>query len=342
MRAAAIQLEARVADLDFNLAACERLGERAGAEGAELIVLPEFFSTGIGFVPELIERALPPDGAATELLRGLARRHGAWVGGSFLCRDPDGDIRNAFMLAKPGGELAGRHDKDLPTMWENSFYVGGHDDGVIEADGLSFGVALCWELMRTQTVRRLAGRIDLAVGGSGWWSIPGHWGPEAITRRLEAANARRAWNAVEAFPGYVGAPYVHAAHAGELSCDSPTLPTRYRGHFEGGTAIVDADGTILARRHWRDGEGVVIADVTPGRQAPDGRATRHLLAARPRRGGRLGLERRAAARPPLVPASVAARCVVHDRLVDQPLDRRLVVGVDAAAAQRAAPAGTRR
>ena len=31
---------------------------------------------------------------------------------------------------------------------------------------------------------------------------------------------------------------------------------------------MDADGTILARRHWRDGEGVVIAEVTPGRRAP--------------------------------------------------------------------------
>jgi predicted amidohydrolase len=267
VRAAAVQLEARVADIDFNLAACERLADCAGSGGAELIVLPEFFSTGIGFVPELIERALPPDGAATALLRDLARRHGAWVGGSFLCRDPDGDIRNAFLIAAPGGEIAGRHDKDLPTMWENSFYVGGEDDGVIEAaEGLTLGVGLCWELMRSQTVRRLRGRIDLAVGGSGWWSIPEGLGPAAITRRLEAANARAAWTAVEAFSGYVGAPFVHAAHAGLLECESPSLPTRYRGHFEGGTAIVDGDGTVLARRDWREGEGLAVAEVTPGRR----------------------------------------------------------------------------
>jgi len=269
VRAAAVQLEARVADLDFNLAACARLADKAGAEGAELISLPEFFSTGIGFVPELIERALPPDGKATGLLRDLARRHGAFVGGSFLCRDPDGDVRNAFLLAAPGGAIAGRHDKDLPTMWENSFYVGGHDDGVIAADeGLTVGVALCWELMRTQTVRRLRGRIDLAMGGSGWWSIPESWGPSAVMRRLEAKNERTAWTAVEAFPRYVGTPYVHAAHAGELSCGSPTMPLAYRGHFQGGTAIVDADGTVLARRDRRDGEGVVVAEVTPGRREP--------------------------------------------------------------------------
>jgi predicted amidohydrolase len=268
VRAAAVQLEARVADLDHNLAASERLADQAGAEGAELIVLPEFFSTGIGFVPELIERALPADGAAAVLLRDLARRHGAFVGGSFLCRDPDGDIRNAFLLAAPGGEIAGRHDKDLPTMWENSFYVGGTDDGVIDASGLQVGVGLCWELMRTQTVKRLRGRIDLAVGGSGWWSIPEHLGPTAITRRLEAANARTAWTSVAAFAGYVGAPFVHAAHAGTLECESPSLPTHYSGHFEGGTAIVDSDGTVLARRDWREGEGLAIAEVTPGRRSP--------------------------------------------------------------------------
>ena len=157
MRAAAIQMAAQVADVDANLEAAERLADMAGAEGAECIVLPEFFTTGIGFVPGLADCALPPDGAATELLRSLARRHGALVGGSFLCRDDDGEVRNAFLLANHDGEIVGRHDKDLPTMWENAFYVGGSDDGVIAADDLTVGAAVCWELMRTQTVHRLRG-----------------------------------------------------------------------------------------------------------------------------------------------------------------------------------------
>src|ERR671916_749071 len=63
----------------------------AAARGAEWIVLPEFFTTGVGFFPELAERSLPPDGAATELLLSLARRHGAVVGGAVLCRDFDGE-----------------------------------------------------------------------------------------------------------------------------------------------------------------------------------------------------------------------------------------------------------
>src|SRR3954451_23659282 len=115
MLVAAIQMEAVLADVDANLAACERLAAEAGDQGAELIALPEFFSTGIGFVPELADAALPPDGAATETLQRIATRHNAMAGGSFLCRDPDGEVRNAYLVVRPDGSIAGRHDKDLPT-----------------------------------------------------------------------------------------------------------------------------------------------------------------------------------------------------------------------------------
>lgn len=265
MRVAAVQLEAQIADVDANLAACERLADQAGEAGADCIVLPEFFTTGIGFDERLAGASLPPDGAATDLLRDLARRHGAIVGGSFLCRDGDGEVRNAFFVADREGEIAGRHDKDLPTMWENAFYVGGSDDGVIDVDEMSVGAAVCWELMRTQTVRRLRGRIDLALTGSGWWSTSQNW---PLTSRAEAANERLALHAAESFARFIGAPVAHAAHAGRLDCDMPWSPFPYRGHFEGGTMLVESDGTVVARRTWREGEGVVTGELSPARVEP--------------------------------------------------------------------------
>ena len=266
MRAAAVQLDAVPADVDANLAATERLVDQAAAAGATAIALPEFFTTGIGFLPELADAALPPDGKATELMLRLARRHGAMIGGSLLVRDADGNVRNAYLLATPEG-VAGRHDKDLPTMWENAFYIGGYDDGVIAAGDLTVGVAVCWELMRTQTVHRLRGRIDLAMTGSGWWSIP-CWHPAAVFRRLETRNAATAWQAAESFAGYVGAPVLHAAHAGALRCRMPWLPIEYSGRFEGATMIVAADGTVLAARCADEGAGVVVADIELRRRRP--------------------------------------------------------------------------
>jgi hypothetical protein len=58
-----------------------------------------------------------------------------------LCRDEDGHVRNAFFLATPDG-IAGRHDKDIPTAWENCFYVGGTDDGLIELGDMTAGVVV--------------------------------------------------------------------------------------------------------------------------------------------------------------------------------------------------------
>ncbi|MEA2346526.1 MAG: deaminated glutathione amidase [Thermoleophilaceae bacterium] len=264
MKAAAIQLEAKLADVPANLQMCEELADQAGAQGADLIALPEFFSTGIGFTPELADCALPVDGAATDLLLRLAERHGALVGGSFLCRDPDGEVRNAYLLAGPGG-IAGRHDKDLPTMWENAYYVGGSDDGVIQAGELRVGAAVCWELMRTQTVRRLAGRIDIAMTGSGWWSMPENW---PFQRKLEARNEVTARTSIVSFAGFVGAPVLHAAHSGELTCDMPWIPGGYRGHFQGGAVICDGHGRVLAKRDRLEGPGVVTAEIEPGAVAP--------------------------------------------------------------------------
>jgi predicted amidohydrolase len=266
VRVAAVQLEPAVGRVAENLARCERLGDEAGRRGAELIVLPEFFTTGMAFRDEIADAALPVDGSAAELLIGLARRHGALVGGSFICRDPDGENRNAFLLVAPDG-VADRHDKDLPTMWENAFYVGGDDDGVLSAGDLPVGSALCWELMRSATARRLRGRVDLIVGGSAWWSIP-RWPPRAVTDRLEASNARKAAEVVPAMARAVGAPIVHAAHCGAIESPLPWSPFPYRGRYEGATMVCDGHGRVLAGRGPEDGPGVVLAEVEPGRVAP--------------------------------------------------------------------------
>jgi predicted amidohydrolase len=264
LKMAAVQLAAEVGNVDHNLAASERLAGEAAAQGAAWVVLPEFFSTGVGFRPELGEKAPGVDGEPTQLLRDLARRHGIHVGGSTIVRDTDGHVRNAFFLVGPDGTILGRHDKDLPTMWESALYTQGSDPGVVKADGLDVGVALCWELMRSQTLARLGGRVDLVVGGSGWWSMP-RW---PFLRRAETRNNQRATEAPAVFARHVGAPVVHAAHAGMLECRFLGTPLPYRGHFEGGTQICDADGRVLAFRPWQDGEGVVVADVQTRRQAP--------------------------------------------------------------------------
>jgi predicted amidohydrolase len=268
MRVAAVQLEVAIGDVERNLAESERLVREAAGQGAELVALPEFFTTGVAFMPELASAALPPDGAATAMLSRVAGEEGIWLGGSFLCRDPDGEVRNAFLLAGPEGEVLGRHDKDMPTMWENSFYVGGEDDGVIDAGPFMAGAAVCWEFMRSATARRLAGRVDVVVGGSNWWSVP-RWHPRWLTRRMEERNAHTALRAPSTFARLVGAPVLHGAICGEIRCRMPELPiVGYRGRFEGGALIAAPDGRVLSLRRGEEGSGWVIDEIDIGGVPP--------------------------------------------------------------------------
>jgi predicted amidohydrolase len=268
VRVGAIQLEVALGDVERNLGESERLVREAARAGAELVALPEFFTTGAAFDERVAGAALSPDGPATDLLTGLAAELGIHLGGSFLCRDPDGHVRNAFLLAGPEGAVLGRHDKDLPTMWENALYVGGEDDGVIDAGAFTAGAAVCWEFMRSQTARRLVGRVDVVVGGSNWWSVP-QWFPRAVFRRMQRTNDATARRAPAVFGRMVGAPVVHAANAGAFRCPMPDLPgVTYDGHFQGGALVAAADGTVLAFRGHAEGAGVAVADVEVGRTAP--------------------------------------------------------------------------
>jgi deaminated glutathione amidase len=266
MRVAAVQTQPRLGDVPMNLGDCEPFVAAAADAGAHVIVLPEFFTTGMAYLPSMRTGTLPW-GIVIAWLVEQAARHDVTLGGSFLCRDDDGHTRNAFALADGGGVL-GRHDKDLPTMWENAFYVGGADDGILELrDGTRVGVALCWELIRSQTARRLRGRVDLVLAGSAWWSVP-RWRPHAVTRRWEAANARTAAASVRTFAHFVGAPVVHASLSGPLSCPAYGLPLRYQGYYEGPTGVYDASGRVLGERAAGDGPGIVVADVAPRAVSP--------------------------------------------------------------------------
>ncbi|CAM3286432.1 carbon-nitrogen hydrolase family protein [Filibacter tadaridae] len=266
VKVAAIQLEAKVGDLHANLAACENMANEAAKQNAKWIILPEFFTTGMAFDPRITGAIQPSDGKALNLLLDLAKRHQAFVGGSFIVRDENNGTRNAFFLASPEGVL-GRHDKDIPTMWENCFYAGGQDDGIIETPDHTVGSALCWEFMRSQTARRLRGKVDVIVGGSCWWSVPS-WVPGSVTSRWEEKNEHTALESVRSFATYVGAPIIHAAHTGSIDCRLPCTPFNYKGHYEGGSMIVDSEGKIVAVRDHREGQGIITGKVRIGRTEP--------------------------------------------------------------------------
>jgi predicted amidohydrolase len=209
---------------------------------------------------------LPLEGPALEMLRKLAREHGGVVGGSFLAKSGE-DCFNSFLLVFPDGRYC-RHDKDLPTMWEGSYYIGGSDDGVLATPVGPVGVALCWELIRSQTARRLLGRVDFVVGGSCWWDLRQPVPPQEAEYQSLMRNLLR--QAPADLARRLGVPVVHAAQAGEFEGLTPgNEPVPYVSRFLGEAQITDGRGEVLARMAYEDGEGILVAEVTPGRVGGD-------------------------------------------------------------------------
>ncbi len=270
---AALQMEAKVADLAYNLAQAERLIDDAGNKGAKLIALPEFFTTQIIYDERLFACSLPAENSAVELLVRKAAQYQAKIGGSYL-EMRDGDVYNTYVLAEPDGTIH-RHDKDLPTMVENAFYIGGHagDDGLFATKDMPIGIAMCWEMIRTQTAHRLRGKVDLLMTGSHWWSTPPVGLTQSKLREYNEGNQQMMHETPGHLSNVIGAPVVHAGHTGNLEGRMLLVPgtgmtIESRLHLTGESQIVDREGNMIARRAPEEGAGVVIGDIEIARFEP--------------------------------------------------------------------------
>jgi len=264
---AAVQMTAKLGAVEANRRRAGELARRALAQGAELVMLPEFFTSAVAFHPLMLSSPEPLEGPSMAMLKELAESSGAFVGGSYLAVKGS-DVFNTFVLAMPDGGVA-THDKDQPTMWENATYCPGHDEGLLETQLGTLGAALCWELVRTRTVRRLRGKVNLLVGGSCWWTVACDRTGRPRRSALHRANLEIYRRTPATMARLLGVPVVHAAHAGRFESLTPFMPgSRYQSFFLGDTQIVDASGKILAMREREKGEGIVVARVELGEPSP--------------------------------------------------------------------------
>ena len=264
-RVAAIQMTIRHGKIDENLTTAEKLIKRAIVKGAKWIVLPEFFTTGYGSGndPANLDAALPIDGEPTAMLKRMAAQGECAVGGSFLAQK-QGDTYNTFVMATPDGSVH-MHDKDAPSTGdEASNHVGRIDDkGLFDVGEFRIGAALCWELMRFRTARRLRGEVDLVLSGTAYFN------DEEFDDVLQEQTRDFLRRKPIQFARLVGAPVVLASGVGRNEIGSYDNPNgKVKIEYLGASQIVNAAGETLAMRSQADGEGIVVADIEMGQCPP--------------------------------------------------------------------------
>ena len=154
------------------------------ARGADLVILPEMFSTG--FSMRSAELAEAEDGPTTVWLREQAQRIGAVICGSLIIQAADGSYRNRLLWARPDGSLAQYDKRHLFRMaGEHKHYAAGTEQVLLELKGWRVRPLICYDL-RFPVWSRDAGGTDLLLYTANW---PGarrqHWNRLLPARAIE-------------------------------------------------------------------------------------------------------------------------------------------------------------
>ncbi|MCW3014907.1 MAG: carbon-nitrogen hydrolase family protein [Solirubrobacterales bacterium] len=268
-RVVAIQPALQIGDVEGNLRRVADLVRAAAREHApDMIFLPEAMTSPNAYDRRMRDVARPLLGAPLQTLRALSREYGCLVGGGFIAIRGR-DTRGTYALCEPDGAIH-LHDKDQPSFWENNYYSGGTDDGVMPTALGPIGCANGFEWGRVRTAKRLVGKVQLLAGGMHFPSFPS-WAltkPWFIDRDHEFL-AQYCRETPPRMARMLGVPAVHPSHVGPFVMETPLVPgLAWPSLMMGETTICDADGVVLQRLGYEDGEGYVAADVTMTEPAP--------------------------------------------------------------------------
>jgi N-carbamoylputrescine amidase len=103
-----VQVQSQPGAVEENCTHAAPLIEKAAAQGAEVVVLPELFASGYIPNPAIWDVAEGREqGPMRQWLTATAQRLGIYLGAGRVERDGS-DSFNVFVLADPNGEITGR------------------------------------------------------------------------------------------------------------------------------------------------------------------------------------------------------------------------------------------
>ncbi len=241
---AVVQLDARD-DVDANIATAVALADRAAADGARLVALPEYLpyrGSNDGF--RASAREIP--GPYTEPFAELARRRGVWIlvgSTAEVSSDPQRPYNTSALIA-PDGSLAAVYRKihlfDVaidagPVDTESARVTAGDRLVTADVDAIVVGLSICYDLRFPELYRALA------LAGAQVLTVPAaftertgrdHW--EVLLRARAIENA-----CYVLAPAQIGGP--------------PGQPAFGR------SMVIDPWGTVIAQAP--DGVGIIRVDL---------------------------------------------------------------------------------
>lgn len=230
-----------------NLSEAERLIEIAVNQGAELVVLPEYFAImGLKETDKVSVREKEGRGPIQDFLSKIAKKHRIWlIGGSVpLAANTPDKVRSSCLVYDDKGKQVARYDKihlfglDLGNehYHEENTIEAGDTIKVVDTPFGKIGLSICYDL-RFPELYRAMGEVNIIVIPAAFTDTTGkaHW--ESLVRARAIENL-----------SYVIAPAQGGYHISGRET-------------HGNSMIVDPWGVVLDRLP--RGSGVVMATMNP-------------------------------------------------------------------------------
>lgn len=138
----------------------------AQAAGADLVILPEMFTTGFSMEPERL--AEPDGGPSTQWLKQWAIELQAVITGSLIIKNSEQQYVNRLLWARPDGTLVHYDKRHLFRMAEeHKHYSAGEHQLLVEHKGWKIRPLICYDL-RFPVWSRDAYNTDLLLYVANW------------------------------------------------------------------------------------------------------------------------------------------------------------------------------
>lgn len=196
---------------------------------ADLVVLPEMFTTGFCTAPKGV--AEQADAETLAWMRETAARHDTAVAGS-VATEEDGRYYNRFYFVRPDGTYTLYNKRHLFTFaGEDKHYEAGQERVIVEWRGWRILLQVCYDL-RFPVFARNGGDYDLALYVANWPTVRIH-----------------PWNTLLRARAIENVCYVAGVNR---TGDDPFVS------YSGGTALVDFKGETVAEAAWNAEEAVYV------------------------------------------------------------------------------------
>jgi predicted amidohydrolase len=160
---AVVQMESKLGRPAVNLRRAERFIGEAVARGANLICLPEAFSTS-GNILEVADVSVPIPGPETDHLCALAKEAGVHIVAGLLERGDDGAYYSTSVLIGPEGTLLGRYRRVHCHELESRYLASGSDYPVFDVEFGRIGLLQGYDINFPEAAREYYRRgVDILV-----------------------------------------------------------------------------------------------------------------------------------------------------------------------------------